>query len=208
VLEKERDRLIKETEASHKEAVRAVSDGQKHIDTQTAQLAQLAATSAEQTKHIKVLERERTRLNGEAEAARTEAARASSDGQKHIDAQTAQLAQLAATSGEQTKHIKVLEQERDRLTKETEAANKEASRAVGDGQKHIDALTAQLAQLAATSREQSGYVSILEKERDRLSAEVGELRQKAVDYLAVIKEQTDYIRMLEVVRDQNSDNRP
>jgi len=207
VLEKERDRLIKETEASHKEAVRAVSDGQKHIDTQTAQLAQLAATSAEQTKHIKVLERERTRLNGEAEAARTEAARASSDGQKHIDAQTAQLAQLAATSGEQTKHIKVLEQERDRLTKETEAANKEASRAVGDGQKHIDALRTQLDQLAATSREQSGYVAILEKERHRLSAEVGELRQKDANYLAVIKEQTEYIRMLEVVRDQNSGKR-
>jgi hypothetical protein len=65
-------------------------------------------------------------------------------------------------------------------------------------------LKTQLDQLAATSREQSGYIGVLEKERHRLSAELAELRQKAADYVAVMKEQADYIKMLEMVRDQNA----
>ena len=207
VLEAERDRLTAETKAAQTEAHRAYKDGQKHIDALTAQVAQLAATSSEQIKHIKVLEAERDRLTAETKAAQTEANRASKDGQKYIDALTAQLDRLAATSSEQTKHIKMLEAERDRLTAETKAAQAEAHRASENGQKHIDALKIQLDQLAATSREQSGYIAILEKERDRLNAELGGLLKKTADYLAVIKAQTEYITMLEVVRDQNSDKR-
>jgi len=313
-LGRERDRLTAETKAAQAEANRASKDGQKHIDAQTAQLNQLAATSSEQTKHIKVLEAERDRLTAEAKVAQTEANRAGKDGQKHIDAQTAQLAQLAATAGEQIKHIKVLEAERDRLTAETKVAQTEANRAGKDGQLHIDALTKQLErqsaegqghidglrtqleetqtrssalvsdlkskldqiagtgreqadyidvltkerdrlaasgkgftenlakvraeaqlhidaltkqlerqsaegqghidslrtqldQLASTSREQSGYIVVLEKERHRLGTEWAEIQQQAADYLAVMKEQSDYIRMLELVRDQNSGER-
>ncbi len=169
--------------------------------------ARLAAIVEEQSVALACLGRERDRLTAETKAAQSESSRASQDGQEHIDALTAQLARLAATSAEQTKHIKVLEAERDRLTAETRVAQTEVNRASKDGQKHIDALKTQLDQLAATSREQSGYVAILEKERHRVSAELGELLQKAADYLAVIKEQTDYIRMLEAVRDQNSGTR-
>jgi chromosome segregation ATPase len=207
VLEKERDRLTKETDAAKKDAGRAATEGQKYIDALTAQVNQLAATSAEQTKHIKVLEKERDRLTKETEAAKKDAGRAATEGQKHIDALTAQVKQLAATSAEQTRHIKVLEAERDRLTAEAGAAQREAFLASKEGQRHLDALKAQLDQLAATSREQSGYIGILEKEQHRLSAELAELRQKAAHYVAVMKEQGDYIKMLEVVRDQNADER-
>jgi glycosyltransferase involved in cell wall biosynthesis/ribosomal 50S subunit-associated protein YjgA (DUF615 family) len=219
---RERDRLTDETKAAHTEVNWAFKEGQKHIDALTAQLDRLAATSSEQTRHIKVLEAERDRLTAETKAAQTEASRAFKEGQKYIDALTAQLNQLATTSSEQTKHIKVLEAERDRLTAETKAAQTEAQRAAKDGQKHIDALTAQLNQLAATSAEQTKYIKVLEAERDRLTAETNvaqrnslaatnsdrsdltDLRQEVAHYLAVIKEQTDYIKALEVVRDQNS----
>ncbi len=158
----------------------------------------------QQVDYIVVLQGERDRLDAELNAAQKEA----------------QL--VDATVSEQTNHINLLEAERDRLTAETKALQTEANRASEDGQRHIDALTKQLVrqsaegqghidglrtqldQLAATSREQSTYVATLEKERDRLSAEVGELRQKDVNYLAVTKEQSDYIRILEAVRDQNS----
>jgi hypothetical protein len=40
-----------------------------------------------------------------------------------------------------------------------------------------------------------------------LSAELAELRQKSADYVAVMKEQGDCIKMLEVVRDQTVNKR-
>ncbi len=201
-LGRERDRLQAETKATQTEATRAFKEGQKHIDALSAQLDRLAKTSREQTDHIKVLEAERDRLTAETKVAQAEARRAGADGQKYIDALTAQVAQLAATSGNQTKHIKVLEAERDRLTAEAEASRTEATRAAKDGQKHIDLLKRQLDQLAVTSAEQTKYIKVLEAERDRLTAET-----KTAHYIAVIKEQTDYIRILEVAREQNSGKR-
>lgn len=189
------------------------------------EVEQVFATTRKQSDFIEVLRNERNRLTAETEAARAEAARALSDGQKyidramhqleqqsvesqkHIDALTAQLNQLAATSAAQTKHIKVLESERDRLTAESSAAQREAIRASKEGQNHIDALKTQLEQLAATSREQSRYIGVMEKELHRLGAELAEVRQKTADYVAVMKEQGDYIKMLEVVRDQNADKK-
>jgi hypothetical protein len=225
VLEAECDRLTMEANVAATESQRASTDGQKHIDDLTVQLAQLAATSAEQTEHIKVLEAECGRLAAETKAAQTEARRVFTVGQKHIDVLTAQVAQLASTSAEQTNYIKVLEPEHDRLVAETKLAQAEAGRAFQEGQKHIDALTNQLAvqsaagqgqvenlriqfdQLASTSREQSGYIAALEKERHRLSAELAELRRQAADYLAVMKEQDEYNRALELARAQVSDVR-
>ncbi len=126
----------------------------------------------------------------------TRAAEAAADGQKHIEDLIAQLDQLAATTKEQDKYIAVLEKERDRLTMEVKSSNKEATRAAADGQKHIDALIAQLDQLAATSKEQDKHIAVLEKERDRLALQVGTLSQDNSHYLKVIYEQNAYIEAL------------
>jgi len=179
LLQDERDRLEAELRAAHKEA--------RLVD----------AAVSEQNRYIGVLEGECERLGTEAKAKEADAVRLVRDGQEHIDALRIQLEQLAATSAEQNKHIKVLELERDRLTAEASAGQREAVRASKEGQSQIDLLKTQLDQLAATSRDQSAYIGILEKEQHRLSAELGELRQKAAHYVAVMQEQGNHIKTLQ-----------
>ena len=122
---------------------------------------------------------EQKRWQQEAEAAKAEADRARAEGQKHIDALSGQLAQLAGTSREQTAYIGVLEAEQKRLKQEAETAKAEADRARAEGQKYIDALTGQLAQLAGTSREQTAYIGVLEAEQKRLKQEAEAAKAEA-----------------------------
>jgi ADP-heptose:LPS heptosyltransferase/chromosome segregation ATPase len=56
--------------------------------------------------------------------------------------------------------------------------------------------------LSATAKEQAGYIKVLEKERDRLKAQVAGFAQKAGPDAKVIKEQAEYIGTLEKIRDQ------
>lgn len=76
----------------------------------------------------------------------------------------------------------------------------ETRRAASDAQKHIDGLLTQLQQLAATSQQQAEYISILEKERDRLQAESHQARNDNQHYLNVINEQTNHIEILKKIR--------
>lgn len=195
-----RNRFMTPPSAARKMAAEILKRG-AHI---AAFKQRLQLTISEQTSYIEIIKAERDRFRAETQQTREDSAQSFISGQKHIDALLAQLKKLTATSQQQEKYIAILEKERDRLASEAKASQAEVKRAAKDGQKQIDELLAQLNKLAATSREQSEYVAVLEKERHRLDAELAELLQKAADYLAVIKEQTDYIRMLEVVRDQNS----
>jgi chromosome segregation ATPase len=114
-----------------------------------------------------------------AKKAEAEAKRAAKAAQKHIDALSGQLAQLAGTSREQTAYIGVLESEQKRLQQAAEAAKAEADRARAEGQQHIDALSGQLAQLAGTSREQTAYIGVLEAEQKRLQQEAEAAKTEA-----------------------------
>lgn len=185
-----------------------------------AEMTRLAAIVEEQSTALARLDRERDRLTGETKAAHTEVNWAFREGQKHIDALSAQLDRLAATSNEQVQHITVLEGERDRLTAEAKVAQTDARRAANEGQKFIDALKIQLDQLAATSAEQAKYIKVLEAERDRLTVEtkaaqteanraskdgqkfIGALKTQLDQLAATSTEQVKYISMLEAERDR------
>jgi chromosome segregation ATPase len=150
-----------------------------------------------------------------AKKAEAEAKRAAKAAQKHIDALSGQLAQLAGTSREQTAYIGVLQSEQKRLQQAAEAAKAEADRARAEGQQYVDALSGQLAQLAGTSREQTAYIGVLESEQKRLQqaaeaakAEADRARaegQQHIDALSgqlaqlagTSREQTAYIGVLE-----------
>ena len=73
----------------------------------------------------------------------------------------------------------MLEAEQKRLKQEAETAKAEADRARAEGQKYIDALTGQLAQLAGTSREQTAYIGVLEAEQKRLKQEAEAAKAEA-----------------------------
>jgi ribosomal 50S subunit-associated protein YjgA (DUF615 family) len=95
-----------------------------------------------------------------------------------------------------------------------------AAHAARDAQGHIDALKAQLDELAGTSRQQASHIASLEKERDRLVAEVATANketsraskggQKHIDELkvqldkvaAASRDQVAYIELLTKERDR------
>lgn len=124
------------------------------------------------------------------------------------------------SNSEQASLIAVLRGEIQRLETEAKAAQKEVRRATTSAQKHIDALKAQLDQLAATSKDQTKHIAVLEKERDRLTTETKAAQteanraskdgQKHIDALktqldqlaATSSEQTKHINVLEKERDR------
>jgi glycosyltransferase involved in cell wall biosynthesis len=179
------------------------------------EIDRLEVVVQEQTKAIESTQTERTRLSAVAKKAEAEAKRAAKAAQKHIDALSGQLAQLAGTSREQTAYIGVLQSEQKRLQQAAEAAKAEADRARAEGQQYVDALSGQLAQLAGTSREQTAYIGVLESEQKRLQqaaeaakAEADRARaegQQHIDALSgqlaqlagTSREQTAYIGVLE-----------
>jgi glycosyltransferase involved in cell wall biosynthesis len=111
-----------------------------------------------------------------------------------------EIQRLEEVVQEQTKTVKTMHNECDRLTAEAKAAQAEANGAAKDGQKHIDALRTQLDQLAATSLQQSSYIAILEKERERLAVLSETLDRNSANYVKVISEQGSYIKLLEAQR--------
>ena len=223
VLEQERDRLAAEAIAARNEAARATAAGQQHIDSLKAQLDrtaaenektiaalrpqlaetvqryeaylaplkqqldQLAATSKQQTQHIAVLEKERDRLAAEATAARNEAARATTAGQQHIDSLKAQLDRTVA---ENEKTIAALRPQLAETVQRYEA--------------YLTPLKQQLEQLAATSKQQTRHIAILETERDRLAARETQLIEESAHYQKVMDEQLGYIKILEAARNQTA----
>ena len=72
--------------------------------------------------------------------------------------------------------------------------------AVARGQGHIEGLLVQLKNLSVTSDQQTKYIAILEKERDRLTALAGTQAKEREHYLSTINEQTAYIKALEAER--------
>lgn len=193
-------RLTAEAKTMQSDNTRAAKDAQKHIDELLAQVKKLAATSRQQSEHIAVLEKERDRLTAESKVAKAEATRAAKDGQKHIDELLAQIKKLSATSQEQDKYIATLENQRDKLNAESKAARTEASRSAKDAQKYIDELLEQGRKLAATSQEQTKYIAILEKERDRLTALTATGTKETERLGRLISEQAAYIKALEAQR--------
>lgn len=127
---------------------------------------------------------------------------------------------LATTAKQQAEYIAVLEKERSRLTTESETARADATSARSESQRHIDAIKAQLDQLAATSHEQAALIAILQRERDRMASESESARADAtsarsenqrhidslkaqLDRLATAsQQQTDHIAVLEAERDR------
>ena len=76
----------------------------------------------------------------------------------------------------------------------------QAKRATQDAQQHIDKLLVQLQKLAASSLQQTGYIAILEKERDRLAILGVTQAKDSEHYIKTINEQTAYITALEAQR--------
>lgn len=127
---------------------------------------------------------------------------------------------LLGNIAEQDAYVATLTTERDRLTAEATVAQTEAKRAAREGQKHLEELLAQINKLSTTSHQQAKYIAILEKERDRLSADAkvaqSDAKRAAKDaqrhideLLAQIKElsatshqQDEYIAILEKERDR------
>ena len=113
-----------------------------------------------------------------------------------------EIDRLEGVVQEQTKAIESTQTERTRLSAVAKKAEAEAKRAAKAAQKHIDALSGQLAQLAGTSREQATYIGVLEGERNRLSEELSEARVESKRQISVIDEQLSYIKILELERGQ------
>jgi glycosyltransferase involved in cell wall biosynthesis/ribosomal 50S subunit-associated protein YjgA (DUF615 family) len=191
-----------------------------------------------QSETLKSTQHERERLATREEELEEQLAQVRSEAQHHIDFLKAQidytvhhyegyltplkqqLDQLATTAQQQANHIAVLEKERNRLTAEADSARNETARRASDSQKHIDALLAQLDQLAVTSQEQTKFIATLERERDRLTAEADSARaetarrasdsQRHIDALlaqldqltATAQEQAKLIATLERERDR------
>lgn len=88
----------------------------------------------------------------------------------------------------------------EQIVQEQTQAIKGAERAAKEAQKHIERLLIQINKLAATSREQTKYIAILEKERDRLIAESATQAKAGEHYIKVIEEQAAYIKALEAQR--------
>ena len=76
-----------------------------------------------------------------------------------------EIDRLQGVVQEQTKAIESMQSERTRLSAVAKKAEAEAQRAANDAQQHIDALIAQLAQLAEASREQTTYIGVLQTEQ-------------------------------------------
>lgn len=179
---KDRDWLQARFDDAPAEARRISSDMMRNGNGVAFLKQRLLANIREQNDYIGILQQERARLQGATSALKS------------------QLDQLAACSQEQTNYIAELEKTRDRLTTEAQAAQAEAKRAAKDGQKHIDELLAQNKKLAATSQEQTNYIAILEKERDRITA-LTATKTKEIERLGmVIDGQTAYIKALETQR--------
>ena len=154
----------------------------------------------EQTEAFKTTQAECDRLSAEAKVIRTEATRGAKDAQEQIDTLLAQIQKLAASSTQQGTFIATLEKERDRLADQVKAAQIEAKRSAKESQGHIEGLLVQLKNLSVTSDQQTKYIAILEKERDRLTALAGTQAKEREHYLSTINEQTAYIKALEAER--------
>lgn len=173
----------------------------------------------EQTKAIRTIQAECDRLSSEAKGARAEAARAAKVVQQQTEAiRTIQAecdrlsseakgahteaAGAAKVVREQTKAIKATQTECDRLSTEAKEMRAETARAAKVAQTYIDDLLAQLKNLTGTSQQQATYISILEKERDRLLALVDTREIERCNQ--IISEQTAYIKTLEAQRAASS----
>jgi glycosyltransferase involved in cell wall biosynthesis len=126
-----------------------------------------------------------------------------------------EIDRLEGVVHEQTKAIESMQSERTRLSAVAKKAEAEAKRAANDAQQHIDALIAQLAQLAETLREQTTYIGVLQTEQKRwqqeaeeAKAEAGRARADAQQHIDALsgqlaqlagtsREQTAYIGVLE-----------
>lgn len=193
---------------------------------------------AEQHSYIASLRTERDAMEKTVLETVTTTNRNNDELQKHIDSLVLNLDQLAATSRQQAEYIAILEKDRDRLTQLEQLVRNDLDRlliesqrnvgalrsqlddAITGGQKNIADLRSQLDQLGATSREQTGYIGILEIERDRLAGEMQkaqseveqlrgmpernlvDLRAQFEKLAATAREQTEYISSLTKDRDR------
>jgi glycosyltransferase involved in cell wall biosynthesis len=131
---------------------------------------------------------------------------------KKIDDFQSMLFTRADVDGEMARLASIVEEQSGALAS--------MGRVSTESQKHIDALMAQLDQLAATSTAQTKHIKVLEKERDRLTRETAAAKKEAaravsegqkhidnlrnqVDQLAATSaEQTKHIKVLEKERDR------
>ena len=120
-----------------------------------------------------------------------------SESQSLVVSLRGQIDRLAATAQEQTAYIATLRAERDRLNASLSAATESNNLRLSEAQTDVAALKAQLDRLAAVSREQAGYISILESERDRLERECTDAKSVAQHLAATTQEQLAYIKSLE-----------
>jgi FkbM family methyltransferase len=151
------------------------------------QRRRLLAISTEQAAYIGSLRAEQQCLEQTLQQTVQAAQAGSAELQAHVDSLRAQLAETAATN-----------------QRTIDSLRAQLDQATADHQATVDALRAKLDQLAATSQEQSGYVAVLEKERDRLAAEAARLAADSAHYVTVMNEQTAYIGVLERERGQHS----
>jgi FkbM family methyltransferase len=184
-LRKERDYAVGESQKARLELESMLTRLQGHIDQLTAQLARTA------TEHQATIDALRAQLELSAagnqvtiDGLRTQLESSAATSQVTIDALRGQLERSAADS---------------QVT--IDGLRTQLDRAVAEGQATIDTLRTELERVAATSREQTAYVVLLEKERDRLAADAAQFTQDSAHYVQVLAEQTTYIRLLEQQRD-------
>lgn len=113
-----------------------------------------------------------------------------------------EIVRLETIVADQANLIGVTQAERLRLEKEVVQARHNYARQLDGSSMHVTHLKNQLDQLAATSKQQHGYISSLEKARDESCRLVADLKAQLDKLAATSAKQDGYISILEKERDR------